>query len=326
MQRILVTGGTGFLGSHAVKRLADMSEIEYIVIPTTKIRSKTSLDILNICSDKLRLINGDIRDYDFVQRVFNEYEFDTLLHLGALSEVRKCQSNAKLAYDTNIGGTVNLLEAARLFGDLKAIVVSSSDKAYGRCDLPYTEDDPLDGKGVYEASKSCQDLIARSYFYNYGLPVAVIRCANIYGGADVNFSRIVPNTIRLILNGEPPMIWAGAENFIREFLYVEDAADACLAIIKNIEVAQGNAYNVGSGENITIGELVAKILEKFPTELKIEYRERSFPEINNQYTDSSKIKRDVGWFAKTSLDEGLNKTIAQYKRTHALSSEASRVL
>ena len=314
MKRVLVTGGSGFLGSHIVANLLPSEDIEYIVVPTTNIRNKTSLDLLNIDFNKLKLINGDVRDYDFIQRLLNEYEFDTIFHLGALSEVRKCQDNAKLAYDTNIGGTINLLESARLFGNIKAIIVSSSDKAYGRCKLPYTEDAPLSGKGIYEVSKSCQDLVARSYFYNYGLPVVVTRCSNLYGGTDMNFSRIIPNTIRSIFNNKSPLIWTGAENFVREFLYVEDAANAYLSIIKNIDITKGNAYNLGSGEKITIGGLVNKILSNIPTSVKIEYRERIFPEIDNQYLDSSKIKEDIGWEAKVSLDEGIRRTIETYKQ------------
>jgi len=312
MKRVLVTGGTGFLGSTMVGKLLDNHDVEYVVVPTTNIKSKTSLDLADISADKLHLITGDVRDYDFVQRLFNEYEFDTVFHLGALSEVRKCQSNAKLAYDTNIGGTVNLLETARMSEGISAIVVSSSDKAYGRCRLPYTEDDPLDGKGIYEASKSCQDLVARSYFYNYDMPVVVTRCSNLYGGTDMNFSRIIPNTIRSVFNGKSPLIWTGAENFIREFLHVDDAANAYISIAENISAAKGNAYNIGSGEKITIGKLVEKILEKMPTDVEIEYRERTFPEINNQYLDSSKIKNDIGWEAKIDLDEGLSMAIEKY--------------
>jgi CDP-glucose 4,6-dehydratase len=314
MKRILVTGGTGFLGSTIVRRLLKSEETEYVVVPTTNIRAVTSLDLLKIGSDKLNLINGDLRDYDFIQRLFNEYEIDTIFHLGALSEVRKCQSNAKLAYDTNVGGTISLLEAARLYGDVKAIVVSSSDKAYGRCALPYTEDDPLDGRGIYEASKSCQDLVARSYFYNYDMPVVVTRCSNLYGGTDMNYSRIIPNTIRSIYKNKSPLIWTGAQNFIREFLYVDDAADAYLSIAKNIDITKGNAYNIGSGEKITIEKLVVKILEKISTDIEIEYKDRTFPEISNQYLDSSKIKNDIGWEAKVKLDEGLGKTIDVYKK------------
>jgi CDP-glucose 4,6-dehydratase len=314
MQKILVTGGTGFLGSHIVRKLISECDIEFITVVTTNIKSRTSIDLLDIKSNKLNLIGGDIRDFDFLQKLFNEYEFDTVLHLGALSEVRKCQSNAKLAYDTNIGGTVNLLEVIRLYGNVKAIIVSSSDKAYGRGKLPYLEKNPLDGEGVYEVSKSCQDLVARSYFYNYNLPVVVTRCSNLYGGADTNFSRVIPNTIRRVLSKKSPIIWSGAQEFIREFLYVEDAAEAYLSLIKNIDITKGNAYNIGSGEKITIGALVTKILEKMSTDIEIEYRERAFPEINNQYLDSSKIKRDTGWEAKTVLDEGLQKTIADFKR------------
>ena len=153
MQKVLITGGTGFLGSHIVKRLINKKEVESIVVPTTKIRANTSLEFLSLKSSKLHLIEGDIRDYDFVQRMFNEYEFDTIFHLGALTEVRKCQSNPKLAYETNITGTVNILETARLHGNVGAIMVSSSDKAYGKAPLPYKETQPLCGEGVYEVSK-----------------------------------------------------------------------------------------------------------------------------------------------------------------------------
>ena len=269
---------------------------------------------MDIDSNKLSVIPGDVRDFDFLQRLFNEYEFDTVFHLGAMSEVRKCQNNAKLAYDVNVGGTVNLLEAARLYGKVNAIIVSSSDKAYGQSKVPYLEEYPLVGKAIYEASKSCQDIIARSYYHNYTLPVVVTRCCNLYGGGDVNFTRIIPNTIRSVLNKKSPLIWSGAEEFIREFIHVEDAADVYLALAKNIKITAGNAYNVGSGEKITIGDLVKKILNLIAEDIDIEYRHRDFPEINNQYLDSSKIRTDIGWKAKIKLEEGLEKTIIAYRK------------
>jgi len=312
MKRVLVTGGTGFLGSYLVKSLLERGA-ESVVVPTTNIKQKKSIDLLEVDSANLSIISGDIRDFDFLQRLFNEYEFDAVFHLGALSEVRKCQANAKLAYDINIGGTVNLLEVIRLYGKVNSIVVSSSDKAYGQAKVPYHEDQPLMGRAVYETSKSCQDLVAKSYHHNYDLPVVITRCCNLFGGGDLNFSRIIPNTIRNILNKKPPMIWSGAENFIRELLYVEDAVDAYLSLAENIETTKGNAYNIGSGEKTTIGELVKKILDLSSQDIDIEFRHRTFPEIDDQYLDSSKIKSHIDWVAKTKLEDGLKKTITYYE-------------
>jgi len=313
MKNVLITGGTGFLGSHIIKKMLQQDDYENIVVLSTSVRYFTTFKLLNIKSEKISFVKGDVRDYAFLQNLFNEYEFDTVLHLGAMSEVRKCQSNPKLAYDVNIGGTTNLLEVIRLYGNVKSIIVSSSDKAYGECELPYKETDPLAGKAVYEVSKSCQDLVAQSYFINYGLPVVVTRCSNLYGEGDANLSRIIPNTIKRIYQNKQPVIWSGSEKSTREFLHVEDAADAYLALIDNIEVTQGNAYNVGSGEKITVLDLVKKIVRHTNESIGIKYEEKSFPEISHQYLDSSKILKDVGWKAKINLDEGLIKTIKKYK-------------
>ena len=206
MNKVLITGGTGFLGSNLTKRIID--EVESITIATTDIRQKTTLKSLGVNMNKINLVKGDVRDFDFIRLLFNEYEFDTVFHLAAISEVIKCQSDPKLAFDVNIGGTINILECARAYGNVEAIVVSSSDKAYGTGDrLPYKEDDKLNGKGTYEASKSCTDLVARAYATNYDVPVVVTRCSNLYGAGDMNFTRVIPNNIKKILNGERPVIW-----------------------------------------------------------------------------------------------------------------------
>ena len=312
MQKVLITGGTGFLGSHLTKRIID--DVESVTIVTTDIRQQTTLKTLGVDINKINLVKGDVRDFDFLRLLFNEYEFDTVFHLGAISEVVKCQSDPKLAFDVNIGGTINILECARAYGNVEAIVVSSSDKAYGTGDrLPYLEHDKLNGKGTYEASKSCTDLVARAYATNYDLPVVVTRCSNLYGVGDMNFTRVIPNNIRKILNGERPVIWKGSEKSTREFLYVEDAVDAYISLVKNIDKTKGEAYNIGSGEKVTIGELVEQILDEMESDLTIDYVEKDMPEITHQYLDSTKIQEDTEWKPMTNMCDGLLTTTKGYE-------------
>ncbi len=306
MKNVLITGGTGFLGSHIAKKI--LPKVDSLTIITLNIRQKTTLKSLGIDTKKINLVQGDIRDFNFIKLLFNEYEFDTVFHLAALSEVKKCQPNPTLAFETNVMGTINILEACRIY-NVEAVAVSSSDKAYGSGKVPYHEDYAMNGNGVYEVSKSCTDLIARSYYSNYNLPVIVTRCSNLYGGADMNMSRIIPNTIRLALNGSAPMIWKGSEKSIREFLYVEDAVDAYLSLIENISKTKGEAFNIGSGEIVTIEDVVNMILSKIDTNISINYKEKDFPEISNQYLCSDKIYEYTGWKSKVTLDEGLQKTI-----------------
>ena len=312
MKKVLITGGTGFLGSHLTKRIID--EVESVTIVTTDIRQQTTLKTLGVDVGKINLVKGDVRDFDFIRLLFNEYEFDTVFHLGAVSEVIKSQNDPKLTFDVNVGGTVNILEVARTYGNVEAIVVSSSDKAYGTGDkLPYKEGDKLNGKGIYEASKSCTDLVTRSYAINYDVPVVVTRCSNLYGTGDMNFTRVIPNNIRKILNGERPVIWKGSESSTREFLYIDDAVDAYVSLVKNIDKTKGNAYNVGSGEKVTIGELLELLLNKMDSDLTIDYVEKDIPEITHQYLDSYKIKNDTGWEASTYLSDGLEESVKAYK-------------
>ena len=312
MKNVLITGGTGFLGAHITKRVIS-DGADNVTIVTLDIKQKTTLKSIDVDTSKVNIVKGDIRDFEFIKLLFNEYEFDTVFHLGALSEVKKCQPDPKLAFDTNITGTVNVLEAARMYGNVKAIAVSSSDKAYGSGVVPYMEEYPMNGTGIYEVSKSCTDLIARSYHFNYDLPVVVTRCSNLYGGADMNMSRIVPNTIRLALKGEAPVIWKGSEKSVREFLYIEDAVDGYMSLIENIDKTAGQAYNIGSGEIVTIEKLVTMILSKIDKNISINYQEKDFPEISSQYLSSNKIKDHTNWQPNTKLSEGLDLSIKQYR-------------
>lgn len=309
-KNILITGGRGFLGSYLTERFLSLGT-NLIVTPTTGIKSVATLDFLNIDSGRLHIIEGDIRDYEFLRLLFCEYEPDIVIHLAALSEVRKCQKDAKLALDINLHGTISLLEVVRLYGHPEAVIVASSDKAYGKGELPYKEGQALQGEGIYEVSKSCTDMVARAYAKNYDLPVVVTRCCNLYGG-DLNFSRIIPNTIRQLLREQQPLIWSGSELAKREFLYVNDAAAAYQSLIENIDVTKEGAYNIGGGNIISIGDLVELIISMFGTDIRPEYRTKDFPEIPDQYLDSDKIK-EIGWEPTTDFETGLAETIEFYK-------------
>jgi len=313
---ILLTGGTGFLGSNLAKQLIEKDTINQIVVASTDIRQKNSLRSLGLENNpKINLVKGDIRDFDFLRLLFNEYEFSGIFHLAAVSEVRKCQDDAKLAFDVNVGGVINILEISRLFSsNLKFIIVSSSDKAYGKGELPYKEENKLDGRSVYEVSKSCADLVARSYFYNYNLPVVVTRCSNIYGPGDMNLSRVIPNNINKILEGKKPLLWKGSEKSIREYLFIDDAVNAYLSLAKNIDITKGKAYNIGSGKKVTVEDLLKLLLKMMDSKLKIDYKDKNFPEIDNQYLSSDLIKNDIGWESSTSMEEGLEKTIEFFKK------------
>jgi len=315
-KNILITGGKGFLGSHMTARFLSLGA-KSIIIPTRDIRSVSTLDILNIARssryNRVSVIKGDIRDYEFLRMLFCEYEPDIIVHLAALSEVRKCQDDAKLVLDINLNGAISLLEIIRLYKRPNAIIMASSDKAYGKGELPYKETQALRGEGIYEVSKSCMDMIARAYAKNYDLPVVVTRCCNLYGGGDLNFSRIIPNTIRQLLRGKRPLIWAGSELARREFLYIDDAVSAYQALLENIETTRGEAYNVGGGDILSIGYLVDSIISRFGTDIKPEHRMKDFPEISDQYLDSEKIKKEIGWEPTTTFETGLSKTIEDYK-------------
>ena len=312
-KNILVTGGTGFLGSYLCKRLSTMG-VNSIVVPTTEIRDETTLKKMGVPFDKIHLVKGDITDMYFLRQIFSEYEFDIVFHLAAISEVRKCQQDPELAFNVNVQGTINVLEVCRMYKDIQAIAISSSDKAYGRHEvLPYKEQDGLFGSAVYEVTKSCVDLIARSYADNFYLPVVVTRCSNLFGPLDKNTSRIIPNTINKVMAGESPIIWNGCQGATREFLYIEDAVDAYLSLVRNIAVTRGNAYNVGSGDYATIQEIVELIISKIDPTIKIEYPDKGFPEITHQYLDSSKIRNEIGWEPKVSLNQGIDMVIEFYK-------------
>jgi CDP-glucose 4,6-dehydratase len=266
--------------------------------------------------DRVKLVNGDVRSQSLLERVLGEYEIDTVIHLAAQTIVGIANRNPVSTFKTNIAGTWALLEACRRSPTVKQIVVASSDKAYGEHkQLPYDEDAPLMGRHPYDVSKSCADLIAQSYAATYGLPVSITRCGNFYGGGDLNWNRIVPGTIRSVLRGQRPVIRSDGK-FVRDYLYAEDGATANMLLAQQLSTDKsltGQAYNFSNETQVTVSELVERILKLMKSDLQPDVRNEATNEIREQYLSARKAREVLGWTPLFTLDEGLQRTIDWYR-------------
>ena len=264
-KRVLITGATGLVGSWLTKRLID--ENSYVVA-LVRDSDPQSEFFKSESFKKTTIVQGELENYSSVERAINEHEIDTVFHLGAQTIVGTALRNPLSPFESNIRGSYNLLEACRRHPSLvKRIVVASSDKAYGSSDvLPYTEEMPLCGKHPYDVSKSCTDLLAFSYHHTYGSPIAVARCGNIFGGGDLNWSRIIPGTIRSFHLNESPVIRSDG-TFTRDYVFVDDVIDAYLMLAQNVhrENVQGQAFNFGPNAPSSVLEIV-KLLQKLVTQ------------------------------------------------------------
>ena len=310
---VFVTGCTGILGSWLASALVDAgAAVTGLVrdeVPFTHLRRSGY-------QNRIRVVRGDVTDYELVERALNEYEIDTVFHLAAQTIVPIANRAPLSTFETNVKGTWTVLEAARRAPTAKRIVVASSDKAYGaHDDLPYREDAPLRGCYPYDVSKACADRIARSYAVTYGLPVSVTRCANLYGGGDLNWSRLVPGTIRSVLRGRRPVIRSDG-TLLRDYLYIPDAVDGYLTLAEQMDSpgVQGEAFNFGLDDPKSVMEVVQAIIEVSdqPTLEPLVLGEAK-NEIQDQYLDSSKARQVLGWAPHHSLRAGLRATVAWYR-------------
>lgn len=310
---VLVTGATGLLGGWIVKALAGLrADVVCLVrdwVPQSELIRSGALD-------RVKVARGDVRDQAVLERVLNEFEIDTVLHLAAQTIVGTANRNPVSTFETNVAGTWAMLEAARRCGTVRQIVLASSDKAYGdQQNLPYTEDMPLQGSHIYDASKSCADLIAQSFANVYDVPVAITRCGNFYGGGDLNWNRIVPGTIRSIMRGVPPVIRSDG-SFIRDYIYAEDAVEAYLFLAEKLAGApelRGEAFNFSNETQVSVLELVRKISAMMDSNVEPEVRNEASNEIRHQYLSAAKARRVLGWAPQFTLDTGLERTIAWYR-------------
>lgn len=313
-RNVFVTGATGLLGSCMVEELLDRSaNVTCLLrdwVPGSKLVNLGLLARTNI-------VHGELEDYTLLLRTLNEYEIDTVFHLGAQTIVGTAARSALSTFESNIRGTWNLMEACRNCSRLvQRVVAASSDKAYGSHDqLPYTEDTPLQGRFPYDVSKSCADLIVLSYFHTYRTPVAVTRCGNLFGGGDLNFNRLVPGTIRSALQEEAPIIRSDG-TYIRDYFYVRDAVEAYLQLAEKLPDSDftGQAFNFGTETPVSVLELVDRILKLMGRETLVpKLLNEASLEIPRQYLDCSKARRMMQWEPKYTLDDGLRETIGWYE-------------
>jgi CDP-glucose 4,6-dehydratase len=267
--------------------------------------------------DKIITVKGEVEDYFLLERAINEYEIDSVFHLAAQTIVTIANRNPISTFKSNIEGTWNILEACRRAPLVKRIVVASSDKAYGdQVKLPYDESTPLEGRHPYDVSKSCADLICRAYFETYALPVCVTRCGNFYGGGDLNFNRIVPGTIRSVLNSERPVIRSDG-SFRRDYFYIKDGAEAYLHLAKSMDDKNihGDAFNFSPEQPLTVLEIVKRILDVMESDLVPEIINTANNEIKDQYLSAAKARSLLAWHPKYTLEEGLRETVDWYKKS-----------
>ena len=312
-KNVLVTGADGFIASWIAKELVDRWANVITIVRDIK-KPRISLDLLGI-RDKITVVQGDITDYDLVLRTFNEYSLDSCFHLAAQAIVGIANRSPVSTFDSNIRGTWTVLEAARNSKTIERVVVASSDKAYGDQEkLPYTEDMPLLGAYPYDASKACTDILSRCFAKTYGLPIAMTRCANVYGGADLHMDRIVPGTICAVLKGETPIIRSDGTPK-RDYIYIKDVVNAYIALAENLgrKDVRGEAFNFGTEKPITVLDLFNKIIKICGKDVKPKILNEAKNEIQCQYLATEKARKVLGWGVKFSLDEGLKETVEWYK-------------
>jgi len=316
-RNVLVTGARGFVAAHIIKRL---SEAGAQIVGVERDLFRTTYFDMEGLGQVATVIQGDLSDYELMARLLSRCEVQTVLHLAAQALVGKANQQPLPTFDSNIRGTYVLLEAARQawdedHGTVEGVVVASSDKAYGQhAELPYTEQTPLEGLHPYDASKACADILARTYALTYGLPVAVTRCANLYGPGDLNFSRLIPDTIRALLEDRRPQIRSDGTPQ-RDYLFIDDAVGAYLTLAQQLDNPQvkGDAFNFGTGDPVPVLQLVEEIVQIAGVQgLEPEVLGQSWGEIQHQYLDATKAHQILGWQPQVSRREGLQTTIDWY--------------
>ena len=311
-KNVLVTGAGGFKGSHLVERL---SETNANIVSLVRDFEPKSYFAIQDLSKKSTVVIGDLKNHRKIADILPKYEITTIFHLGAQPIVTTALLNPLETLESNIMGTVHILESARLYSRVDEIVVVSSDKAYGSCEkMPYKEDERLHGKAPYDVSKSCADLISQVYANPdvYDMPITIARCANTFGPGDLNMSRIVPGTMEAIIKSQPLQVRSDG-NMIREYIYVKDSIDGYISLAENINKTRGQAFNLASKNVMSVTEIIDRICKVLDSPVKVEILDQAKAEIPKQYLDGSKIKNMIGWEPKAVFKEAIKETFDWYQ-------------
>lgn len=312
-QTLLVTGGTGLVGSHLVEAL--LPHKAHIIVPVRSIDPKSYFSSLNL-DRQVTQVYADLTDYLRLQEIMIDYRVNYVIHLAAQALVSSAFYNPRQTLDTNIMGTVNILEATRHSPYVKGMIIASSDKAYGKLNRSYKETDSLQGDHPYEVSKSSADLIAQSYFKTYQLPVVITRFGNIYGSGDLNFDRLIPDICRCLILHRTLKIRSDG-TFRRDYIYVKDVTDGYLKILARFEKVVGESFNFGSPENLSVMQVIEQV--EHVTGKKVHYKilntqKNEIPHQSLQYTKATKL---LGWKPRYHLTEGLRITYDWYRQYFA---------
>jgi len=312
-RRVFVTGASGLIGGWLINELKK-KKAEIIILLRDWVSTSMVLSSSEI--NKITIVNGDLSDPKQLERILCEYEIKNLIHLAAQTIVPIANENPLSTFESNVRGTWNLLEACRNVKSIESIVIASSDKAYGHSlKLPYKEDSPLRPVYPYDVSKACAEMVGVSYAKTFDLPIAITKCGNLYGGGDLNWNRLIPGTIRSMIRGEIPIIRSNGK-LIRDYIYVEDVVKAYVLLSRELSSNSkyvGEAFNFSNETPVNVMNIVKLIIKKFKKKIEPIIEDKIKGEIINQFLDSSKAKKELGWSPIFSLESGLDKTISWYE-------------
>lgn len=307
-KKVLVTGGTGFIGSHLVEEL--LKRNIQVVVPYIEIDNRSYFKKQNL-GERVTLIKADITDKDLVKNIIESNSIEFIFHLAAQTIVTTAYKDPYVTINTNVMGTVTLLEAMRENDSVEGIIVASSDKAYGKTIKAYTENSPLKGDHPYDVSKSCADLIAQSYFKTYKLPVVITRFGNVYGAGDLHFDRLIPGICKALVERKELEVRSDG-TFVRDYIYVQDVVAGYLLLYDRFEDIHGEAFNFSSDDTLSVVDVISRAENILKKKIPYSIRNTAINEIPYQHLDDSKVRK-LGWQPKYPLNSVLVSTCSWYR-------------